>query len=60
MVVHYPRTVWKNSYAEHEITGKTYKKKEEKGGGKKRVFKIRIFIGKITDLIMGGFLFPKY
>ena len=24
MVVHYPRTVWKNSYAEHEVTSKTY------------------------------------
>ena len=24
MVVHYPRTVWKNSYAEHKVTGKTY------------------------------------
>ena len=24
MVVHYPKTVWKNSYAEHEVTGKTY------------------------------------
>ena len=24
MVVDYPRTVWKNSYAEHEVTGKTY------------------------------------
>ena len=24
MVVHYPRTVWKNSDAEHEVTGKTY------------------------------------
>ena len=24
MVVHYPRIVWKNSYAEHEVTGKTY------------------------------------
>ena len=24
-LVHYPRTVWKNSYAaEHEVTGKTY------------------------------------
>ena len=23
-IVHYPRTVWKNSYAEHEVTGKTY------------------------------------
>ena len=23
MVVHYPRTVWKN-YAEHKVTGKTY------------------------------------
>ena len=23
-VVHYPRTVWKNIYAEHEVTGKTY------------------------------------
>ena len=22
--VHYPRTVWKNSYAKHEVTGKTY------------------------------------
>ena len=22
MVVHYPRTVWKNSHAEHEVTGK--------------------------------------
>ena len=32
MVVHYPRTVWKNSYAEHELTGKTYnlKKKNKK------------------------------
>ena len=27
MVVHYPRTVWKNSYAEDEVTGKTYSKK---------------------------------
>ena len=26
MVVHYPRTVWKNSYAEHEVTVKhTYR-----------------------------------
>ena len=34
-VVHYPRTVWKNSYAEHEVTGKTYnyKKKETKKKG---------------------------
>ena len=24
MVVHYPRTVWKNCYAEHEVTGKKY------------------------------------
>ena len=24
MVVNYPRTVWKNSYAEHEVTDKTY------------------------------------
>ena len=24
MVVHYPRTVCKNSYAEHEVTGRTY------------------------------------
>ena len=32
MVVHYPRTVWKNSYAEHEETGKTYQKKERKKG----------------------------
>ena len=23
-LVHYHRTVWKNSYAEHEVTGKTY------------------------------------
>ena len=32
MVVHYPRTVWKNSYAEHEVTGETYnlKKKTKK------------------------------
>ena len=29
MVVHYPRTVWKNSYAEHEITGKTYTQTNE-------------------------------
>ena len=26
MVVHYPRTVWKNSHAEHKVTGKTYNK----------------------------------
>ena len=26
MVVHYPRTVWKNCYAEHNVTGETYKK----------------------------------
>ena len=32
MVVQYPRTVWKNSYAEHEVTGETYnlRKKENK------------------------------
>ena len=24
MVVHYPLTAWKNSYAEHNVTGKTY------------------------------------
>ena len=30
MVVHYPRTVWKNSYAEHEVTGKTYNNKKSK------------------------------
>ena len=31
MVVHYPRTVWKDSYAEHEVTGKhTIKKGERK------------------------------
>ena len=30
MVVHYPRTVCKNSYAEHEVTGKhTHKKKKK-------------------------------
>ena len=28
MVVHYPRTVWKNSYAEHKVTGKTYNKND--------------------------------
>ena len=28
MVVHYPRTVGKNCYAEHEVTGKTYKQKQ--------------------------------
>ena len=28
MVVHYPRTLWKNSYAEHEVTGKTYNLKK--------------------------------
>ena len=30
MVVHYPRTVWKNSYAEHKVTGKTYHNKKGK------------------------------
>ena len=30
MVVHYPRTVWKNSYAEHEVTGKIYNLKKKK------------------------------
>ena len=25
----YPRTVWKNSYTEHEITGKTYNNKKQ-------------------------------
>ena len=30
MVVHYPRTVWKNSYAEHVVTGKTYNLKKKK------------------------------
>ena len=28
MVVHYPSTVRKNSYAEHEVTGKIYNKKK--------------------------------
>ena len=32
MVVQYPRTVWKNSYAEHEVTLEhTIKKKKEDG-----------------------------
>ena len=26
MVVHYPRTVWKNSFADHKVTGKNNKK----------------------------------
>ena len=30
MVVHYTRTVCKNSYAEHEVTGKTYKYSQHK------------------------------
>ena len=30
MVVHYPRTVWKNSDAEYEVTGKTYNLKKRK------------------------------
>ena len=30
MVVHYLRTVWKNSDAEHEVTGKTYNQKTKK------------------------------
>ena len=30
LVVHYPRTVWKNSYAEHEVTGKTYNYRKKK------------------------------
>ena len=34
MVVNYPRTVWKNSYAEHEVTGKTYNNKKK---NKKRI-----------------------
>ena len=29
MVVHYPRMVWKNSYAEHEVIGKTYNLKKK-------------------------------
>ena len=29
MVVHYPRTVWKNSFAEHEVAGKTYNLKRK-------------------------------
>ena len=28
MVVHYPRSVWKNSCAEHKVTGKTYNLKK--------------------------------
>ena len=28
MVVYYPRTVWKNSYAEHKVTGKRYNLKK--------------------------------
>ena len=31
MVVHYPRTVWKNSFAEHEVTGKTYNYQKKLG-----------------------------
>ena len=37
MVVHYPRTVWKNSYAEHKLTGKTYKVTGKKYKGKKKM-----------------------
>ena len=31
MVVQYPRTVWKNSYAEHEVAGTIEKRKKEVG-----------------------------
>ena len=31
MVVHYPRTVWKNSYAEYEVTVKHTNKEYEEG-----------------------------
>ena len=30
MVLDYPRTVWKNSHAEHKVTGKTYKNIQKK------------------------------
>ena len=30
MEVHYPKSVWKNCYAEHQVPGKTYKKKKKK------------------------------
>ena len=30
MVVPYPRTVWKNSYVEHKVTGKIYNLKKQK------------------------------
>ena len=30
MVVQYPRTVWNNSLADHEVTGKTYNEKGKK------------------------------
>ena len=48
MVVHYPRTVWKNSYAEHEVTGKTYnfKKRRKKMSGARAPVWHKRFIGR--------------
>ena len=41
MVVHYPRTVWKNSYAaEHEVAGKTYNLKKRNSKGNSHVLEI--------------------
>ena len=54
MVVHYPRTVWKNSYAaEHEVTGKTYNLKKNK---KKHIIVTFTIISVIQSIIIVSFL----
>ena len=46
MVVHYPRTVWKSSFAEHEVTGKTFPNKKERNMSRL----VMMVYGEMTEL----------
>ena len=62
MVVHYPRTVWKNSYAEHEVTGKTYNLKKKKKNDLER-FDFGESAGltlKISEVLTKHYDFPNF
>ena len=55
MVVHYPRSVWKNCYAEHQVPGKTYKKKKKKKKKKKNEKATLFLVEKQLAVILTDF-----
>ena len=44
MVVHYHKTVWKNCYAEHKVTGETYNQEKKMSKENVSILKKRTLI----------------